>query len=138
MDHYPQIDPSFYFKCSNKIRSYFPLKDRTPVLMSSGVVYKYSCDCSQSYIGSTAVNLYIRISQHMGLSYRTGNELSRPPKSSIREHTVRCGNIITKDKFTVIDRESEESSLRILETLHIKRIKPRINECGQAVPTYIG
>ena len=106
--------------------------------MTSGVIYKYSCDCFQSYIGSTAVNLYIRMSQHMGLSYRTGNSLSRPPKSSIREHTARCGNPINKDNFTVIDREPEEASLRILETLHIKRMKPGINECDTAVPTCIG
>ena len=78
------------------------------------------------------------MNQHMGLSYRTGNILARPPKSSIREHTFICGNPINKEKFTVIDREEEDYSLRILETLHIKRIKPNINECNTAVPTLIG
>ena len=100
-------------------------------------MYKYSCDCSQSYIGSTAVNLYIRISQHMVLSYRTGNALTKPPKSSIRDHTSKCSNRINPENFTIIDRVPEESSLRILESLHIKRIRPRINECNTAVPIYI-
>ena len=138
MEHYPHIEPAFYYKCTNRIRSFFPLKDSTPVMMSSGIIYKYSCDCSQSYIGSTAVNFYIRISQHMGLSYRTGNSLSSPPKSSIRDHVRKCGHGINKNNFSVIDKEAEESSLRILESLHIKRIRPKINECSSAVPTFIG
>ena len=137
-DYYPHLEPQFFYRCTNRIGCFFPLKDRTPVLMSSGVIYKYSCDCSQSYIGSTAVNLYIRISQHMRLSYRTGNALGRPPKSSIREHVSKCGHDIKKENFTTIDKEQEESSLRILESLHIKRIRPRINECNSAVPIYIG
>ena len=138
MEHYPHVDPTFYFRCTNRIRSFFPLKDSTPVMMSSGVIYKYTCDCSQCYIGSTAVNFYIRISQHRGVSFRTGNVLSKPPKSSIREHVSKCGCSINMNNFSVIDKEAEASSLRILESLHIKRMRPKINECGSAVPTFIG
>ena len=132
-EHCLHVKPAFFFKCQRRIRSFFPLKDSVPVMMKSDVIYKYTCDCSQSYIGSTTVNLYIRISQHRGLSFRTGKALTRPPNSSIRDHTTICGNIITPDNFSIVDKYPEESGLRILESLYIKRTRPRINECNTAV-----
>ena len=136
-DHYPHVEPAFYFRCQRKIRSFFPLKDCSPMMMNSGVIYKYTCDCSQSYIGSTAVNLYIRVCQHRGVSFRTGNQLSRPPNSSIRDHCNQCTHPVKKENFSIVDRHPEESSLRILESIHIKKMRPRINECGTAVPLYV-
>ena len=38
--YYPHVNPIFFFKCELKIRSLFPLKDKTPLLMNSGVIYK--------------------------------------------------------------------------------------------------
>ena len=49
-----------------KTRSYFSLKDSTPILLKSGVVYRFSCqgDPGTSYIGRFSRHLFKRISEH--------------------------------------------------------------------------
>ena len=137
-DHYPQIKPSFYFRSTRKIRSFFPLKDKTPMMMNSGVIYKYTCDCTQSYIGSTATNLYIRVCQHLGISSRTKENLKKPVNSSIREHcSKKCKTSVKTENFSILDQYPEDHSLRILESIYIKKLNPSINECNAAVPLYI-
>ena len=136
-EFYPHIKPNFYFKSQRKIKSFFPLKDVTPVMMDSGLIYKYTCDCSQSYIGSTTTNLYIRICQHEGNSHRTGAPLTNPSSSSIREHCLRCKSAINRQNFSIVDRHDDEGGLRILESIYIKENKPGINECKTAVPLHI-
>ena len=98
INHYPHVKPSFYFRSVRKIRSFFPLKDKTPIMMDSGVVYNYKCDCTQSYIGSTATNFYIRVCQHRGISFRTKEQLKTPTISSIREHCLKKCKISIKNK----------------------------------------
>ena len=137
-NHYPHIEPSFYFKSGRKIASFFPLKDKTPIMMESGVIYTYTCDCSQSYIGSTATNLYIRICQHRGISCRTKEMLKKPVNSSIRDHCSKiCKISVNPDNFSIIDRYSRDYDLRILESIYIKKCTPSINECSTAVPLLI-
>ena len=137
-DDYPQIKPSFYFRSTRKIRSFFALKDKTPMMMNSGVIYKYTCDCTQSYIGSTATNLYIRVCQHLGISSRTKENLKKPVNSSIREHcSKKCKTSVKTENFSILDQYPEDHSLRILESIYIKKLNPSINECNAAVSLYI-
>ena len=71
-----------------KIGSFVRIKDRLNYLMTSGVVYKYTCPrCKRgTYVGSTRRLLKVRIDAHKGVSYRTGSKLTNPEFSSIRDH----------------------------------------------------
>ena len=72
-----------------KIGSFFQYKDRLNYLMTSNVVYKYSCPKCDfgTYIGSTKRVLKVRVDSHKGVSHRTGNKLTNPEFSNIRDHT---------------------------------------------------
>ena len=49
-----------------KVSNYFSLKSRVPLLLRSGVVYRYTCsdDPSYTYIGRTSRHLIKRIKEH--------------------------------------------------------------------------
>ena len=137
MEFFPQLNPNFYYRCDRKIGSFFNLKDRPDVFMRSNVIYTYKCDCSQSYIGSTSVQLFVRVSQHRGVSFRTGQMLTRPNSSSIRDHCESHNHRFKSQNFSILDYHSNTYSLRQLESLFIHSYKPELNECNFAVPLNI-
>ena len=55
--------------------------------MCSMISYLYNCpNCNVGYVGSTKRHLIKRIREHMGQSPRTGNPLSKPSFSAIRQY----------------------------------------------------
>ena len=122
-----------------KIGSFFKVKDQTDYLMSSGVVYKYTCPrCDRgTYIGSTHRLLKVRIDAHRGVSYRTGTQLTNPEFSSIREHTKICKCPMQYKDFEIIARASNNLSLSILESLTIKQTVPSLNTQTSSTHLYL-
>ena len=122
-----------------KIGSFFKTKERLNDLMSSCVVYKYSCPrCKRgTYVGSTQRLLKVRIDSHKGVSYRTGSSLTNPEYSSIRDHTKICKSSIDYKNFEIMGRASNESSLAVLESLIIKQAVPSLNAQTTSTPLYL-
>ena len=110
------------------IGSLFNYKDRLIKGMTASTVYKWSCpNCRAHYIGSSSRNLYFRAAEHAGLSYRTGQPLSSPPQSSIRDHAVICNSsqYINSDHFQIIGTSKNTTELRIfLSTFSLKEKTP--------------
>ena len=96
--------------------------------MRSSLVYKFSCSrCESAYVGSTTRALLTRVSEHKGVSCRTGRMLSTPPHSNIRDHVYSCNSPLTIDNFNILNFCNNSSDLRILESLYIHKIKPSLN-----------
>ena len=130
---YPYLDPRIVLRNSFTIGSLFKFKDCVPKACRSAVVYKFSCpSCEGSYIGSTYVRLISRVCQHQGKSDRTGERLSSPVASSIRDHSLECDTPFTIDNFRIVDRKRHNFNLRILESLYICKNKPTLNDKSSA------
>ena len=73
------------------IGSLFHLKEKLDPLMTSGIVYLFNCPkCNMGkYVGSSRRLLKVRISSHMGVSYRNGIKLKNPEFSNIRTHAKK-------------------------------------------------
>ena len=129
---FPHIDLKLIFCNKFTTASLFHFKDKIPLHLRSGIVYKYSCaECSACYLGSTLRAFYVRRAEHRGLSHRTGRPLGVPAQSSIRAHGERC--VSARDSFfKIVDYESNKIKLRILESLHINKDKPSLNEMDSA------
>ena len=130
-------DGKFHFILINKytIGSLFSYKDKLPKGMLAGVVYEYCCPaCGMRYVGSTLRNLYVRVSEHAGRSFRTDLPLSNPPQSSIRCHADSCDVSVKQEHFRIIGNAKFNTDLRILESLHIFKSKPRLNDTRSAYP----
>ena len=103
---YPQIRLRMIYKSLDTIGSRFQLKDKMPEDCMSCIIYQYKCDsCNAIYIGKTEQNFRCRISQHMGVSFRTGATLSTPPQSDIREHCLKHRKHINVNNFSIIDKK---------------------------------
>ena len=121
------------------IGSLFNYKDRLNCLVSSNVVYKYTCPKCDfgTYIGSTKRMLKVRIDSHKGVSHRTGNKLSNPDFSSIREHTKKCKSQINNEDFSIVGQVSNDHHLPILESIIIKQAVPSLNAQTSATQLYL-
>ena len=134
---YPQINFKFIHINSFKINSFFRFKDRLPTPLCSSVVYQFTCpSCQARYIGSTIRALKVRTDEHLGQSSRTGLPLHTPSHSAVREHSFNCNRRPTFNDFKIIDHCCKDS-LRILESLYIKKLKPVINDSLSAYPLSI-
>ena len=70
----------------------------------------------------------VRISEHIGESYRTGSALISAPFSSIRDHSQAHNNhMITREQFSVIATANSESKLFKKESLLIQQMQPILN-----------
>lgn len=131
--YFPQVSPSFYFRNLHKIGSFFRIKDSPDMLMRSSVIYEYKCDCcQQSYIGSTTLQMFRRIAQHKGVSFRTGQQLSKPDNSSIRDHCFNKDHPLKTKNFSIIGN-CTSCDLRTLESIFIQKLKPTLNSNQSAV-----
>ena len=87
---FPQINVRIVLSNKNTIANLFPTKERISMNLCSNIVYLYKCsgdECTSSYVGSTIRRLHERVAEHMGVSFLTGRKLSKPPFSSIRDHS---------------------------------------------------
>ena len=132
---YPQIRLRLIYKSLDTIGSRFRVKDRMPEDCMSCIIYQYKCDsCNAIYIGKTEQNFKCRISQHLGVSFRTGAPLSTPVQSDIREHCLKHRQHINSDNFSILDKTFLKSELLSLESLHQKTKKPSIGKMSQSTP----
>ena len=132
---YPYLNSKVVLSNHFTIRTFFRYKDKIPKQSRSGLVYKYSCaSCQASYVGSTYQRLFTRVAQHQGKSHRTGQMLSNPTVSSIRDHALACDTPFSVDNFVILGSNSSFPDLRILESLYILRMRPKINDMSSAYP----
>ena len=100
----------------------------------SNLVYRYTCGgCRASYIGKTDVQFRCRVCQHLGISPRTGDEVTSKVASHIRDHSLKCTPINTEN-FKILDRLQSKHGILFLESLHQKMKKPTLGTHEQSTP----
>lgn len=130
---FPYISPHFYFKNTNKLSSLCNRLQHIEMDLRSSIVYQYKCDCChQSYIGSTKLQLFIRRSQHFGVSHRTNRVLNKQQKSAIREHSENHNHALKTTNFSIL-ANCNKNNIRIMESLYIYKLKPTLNEQDSAL-----
>ena len=105
--------------------------------MLSAVVYKYVCPaCGAQYVGSTTRSLATRAAEHAGIIVWELESPYRSRLNPIQDHLLTCGGPqIALNHFEIIGTCNNNSlELRILESLHIAKIKPSLNCMKSAYP----
>ena len=83
------------FKASNSSKNYFRFKDAVPEPLRSCQIYNFTCgSCNASYIGKTFRHMKVRVSEHQGVSPRTGKHLKGTLSTSLRDHMLDCNHIV--------------------------------------------
>ena len=128
-DRFPQIDFRPVFRNNFMIGSFFRHKERLPTSVCSNLIYEYRCLlCNKQYIGSTVRQLQCRISEHAGVSVRTGLPMLNTPNSAIYNHRFDAGHPIEKDAFKIKRFCYSKYDVRLLEALYIKKERPELND----------
>ena len=68
----------------------------------------------------------VRVSEHHGVSPRTGKHLKGTLSASVWDHMLDCNHIIAWDDFKVLGREFNHWILEIKESLFIERDRPSL------------
>ena len=106
---------------TTKVQEYFSLKSKTPLVLNSNVVYKFTC--------SRDVNVF---SRHLGIRAGEHLNVSRSSKSAIKEHIKKCSLCKTQPnnlgQFEIIRKCQTSYEAKIHEALVIKRSNPVINK----------
>ena len=111
------------FQTGNRIKIYFRYKNRVSETLQSNFVYKFKCDsCSASFYGKIYRHMKVRVSEHQGMSPRTGKRVKGWLSTSMRDH------IAAWEDFSIIARETNHYLLETKESLFIKRDNPTLNK----------
>ena len=117
------------FKTCNRLKNSFSFKDVVLEPLRSCRIYNFRCgSCNVSYIGKIFRHLKVRVSEHQGVSPRTGKHLKGTLSTSVRDHMLDCNHIVAWDVFKVLGRESDHWLLEIKESLFIEINRPSLNK----------
>ena len=111
---------------TTKVQEYFSLKSKTPLILNSNVVYKFTCsyDVNVTYVGTFARHLSIRAGEHLNVS--------RSSKSAIKKHIKKCSLCKTQSnnmkQFKIIRKCQTSYKAKIHEALVIKRSNSVLNK----------
>ena len=79
------------FSSNCRLRSFFSFKDKIPLLMRSGVVYRFTCaSCNACYYGKTKRHFKVRIAEHIGISHLTGKPRKSRMSTAVSDHLLEC------------------------------------------------
>ena len=95
------------FQINNRLRNYFRFKNSVNETLRSNIIYKFSCgNCIASYICKTYRHFKVRVSEHQGVSPRTGKPVKGTLSASIRDHMLVCDHKVVNKDFTFLVNES--------------------------------
>ena len=116
------------FETGNRLKNYFRFKYRVPETLRSNFVYKFKCgSCTASYYGETCRHMKVQVSEHQGVSPKTGKQVKGTLSTSVRDHMLDCDHIVAWEDFFIIGRESNHYLLETEERLSIKRDNLSLN-----------
>lgn len=108
---------------SSKISDFFQIKDKIPNAIQSRVVYKFCCDCGQSYIGETFRHLTTRVGEH----YKAKNSnIFNHLKSSQMCHQNTKEKFI--ESFKILHKCKLKFDTKIAEAILIRQHEPTLND----------
>ena len=104
------------------MKNYFSLKCKTPAVVASNVVYKFTClhDAGVTYIGETERFFGVRSAEHFDPNHNSS------VASHIRECTA-CQDGDLKNSIIIVKRSKSAYDNLINEALKIQKDKPSLN-----------
>ena len=108
-----------------KVQNYFVLKSRTPRLLASNVVYKFSCLCDTNitYIGKTKRHLMVRCLEHLEFE-------KKKPESEVKVHLNDCDicKNANYENFEILKKCKTDLETKVYEAFAINKEQPKLNK----------
>ena len=82
----PHCNFRIVFQSKCKLINFFTFKDKIPIFLRSGIVYKFKCGgCNATYYGKTKRHFKVRMCEHLGVSALTGKRVKGDNDSAVKE-----------------------------------------------------
>lgn len=104
------------------------IKDKTPTLQQSNLVYQVTCECGVKYVGQTLQMLKSRLGQH-----RTKINKGDKTHSSLVQHAIEENHKPLWDEVKILRKENVTNRREILETIFIKKTTNCINTQKESI-----
>ena len=114
---------------SNKLGSFFNIKDQTKLEHNNALTYLVKCPentCSKNYLGETGRRINQRVVEHAGEN----------KKSHMLQHTLESGQpSVSLNGFKILGKgfNNHWVKRKISETLLIKQYRPTLNTQGNSI-----
>ena len=90
------------FQTANRLKNVFRFKDRVLETFQSNFNYKFKCgSCTAPYYGKTDRHMKVRVSEHQGVSPRTGKRVKGMVSTSVRDHMLECDHTVAWEDFSI-------------------------------------
>ena len=118
----PKINISFGRHNTGKEKFFSRIKDKTPTLQNSGVVYKIPClGCPNVYVGETSQRLQARVSQH------NSDVQNQKNHTALATHAVEMGHVFDFQAASIVGRENNMKKRKTLEAFNIIKYENNVN-----------
>ena len=107
------------FQTNNRLKNYFCFKDFVPEKLLSSFIYNFLCgSCTVSYIDKTYRHFKVRVSEHQGVSPRTGKPVKGTLSTSVRDHILVCYHKVVHEDFRFLGNESNRYLFELKESIN--------------------
>ena len=131
----PHCNLRIVFQSKCNLINFFTFKDKIPIFLRSGIVYKFKCSgCNATYYGKTKRHFKVRMCEHLGVSALTGKRVKGDNDSTIKEHYFFCNHSSGFDKFSILARNNNYLKVMLMESLLINRDHPALNKNNRSLP----
>ena len=131
----PHCNLQIVFQTKCKLINFFTFKDKIPVFLHSGIVYKCKCGgYNGTYYSKTKQHFKVRMCEHLGVSALTGKRVKGDNNSAIKEHNLFCNNLSGFDDFSILAGNKYDFKVTLMESLLINRDHPPLNKNRHLLP----
>ena len=118
----PSCSLRIAFQSRTCLSKLFKFKESIPKYLCLHLIYKFSCSCcNASYYGETERQLFVRASEHLGITPLTKKQIKNSQKSTIMDHILLESHNDTYNDFLIFIPEKSQFKLHLKELLLIKR-----------------
>ena len=111
-NYIPYCSLKLVHQSKSRISNLFNFKDVVNTKLSSHIVYTFMCSCcNATYYGQTQRHLFVRASEHLGITLLTGKFVKTPTKSANFDHMLLDGHKASFDNFWILLKESNTFKL---------------------------
>ena len=117
----PSCSLRIAFQSKTCLYNLFKFKESIPKYLCLHLIYKFSCSCcNASYYGETERQLFVRASEHLGITPLTKKRVKNSQKFTIIDHILLESHNATYNDFLIFIPQKSQLKLHLKELLLMK------------------
>ena len=115
--------------------NFFTFKDKIPIFLRSGIVFKFKCSgYSPTFYGKTKRHFKVKMCEHLGVSALKEKRVKGDNNSAIKEHHLFCNHSSGFEDFSILASNNNEFKVTLMESPLINRDHPSLEKNRHSLP----